>query len=46
MKLMAITLKVSGGAHQIPLGDIATNPSHLKVLETWMRDYQAREAFR
>ncbi|HJX90512.1 MAG TPA: phosphoketolase family protein [Pyrinomonadaceae bacterium] len=32
-------------AHQIPLGDIATNPSHLKVLETWMRDYQPENLF-
>ncbi len=32
-------------AHQIPLGDIATNPSHLKVLETWMRNYQPENLF-
>src|SRR5207253_6606376 len=32
-------------AHQIPLTDIATNPSHLKVLETWMRSYQPEELF-
>ena len=25
-------------AHQIPLTDIATNPGHLKLLETWMRN--------
>ncbi|MBV9203131.1 MAG: phosphoketolase family protein [Alphaproteobacteria bacterium] len=32
-------------AHQIPLGDLATNPSHLKVLETWMRSYKPEELF-
>ncbi|HXU38155.1 MAG TPA: phosphoketolase family protein [Blastocatellia bacterium] len=32
-------------AHQIPLGDIATNPGHLKVLETWMRSYKPEELF-
>jgi xylulose-5-phosphate/fructose-6-phosphate phosphoketolase len=32
-------------AHQIPLGDIATNPSHLKVLETWMRGYKPENLF-
>jgi xylulose-5-phosphate/fructose-6-phosphate phosphoketolase len=32
-------------AHQVPLGDIATNPGHLKVLETWMRSYRPEELF-
>jgi xylulose-5-phosphate/fructose-6-phosphate phosphoketolase len=32
-------------AHQIPITDIATNPSHLKVLETWMLAYQPQELF-
>jgi len=32
-------------AHQIPLGDIASNPSHLKVLETWMRSYEPQKLF-
>jgi xylulose-5-phosphate/fructose-6-phosphate phosphoketolase len=32
-------------AHQIPITDIATNPSHLKVLETWMRGYKPEELF-
>jgi xylulose-5-phosphate/fructose-6-phosphate phosphoketolase len=32
-------------AHQIPLGDIATNPSHLKVLEDWLRSYKPEELF-
>jgi len=32
-------------AHQIPLGDIATNPGHLKVLEDWMHSYKPEELF-
>jgi xylulose-5-phosphate/fructose-6-phosphate phosphoketolase len=32
-------------AHQIPIADVATNPSHLKVLETWMRSYKPEELF-
>ncbi len=32
-------------AHQIPLTDIATNPNHLKLLETWMRSYKPEQLF-
>jgi xylulose-5-phosphate/fructose-6-phosphate phosphoketolase len=32
-------------AHQIPITDVATNPSHLKVLENWMRSYKPGELF-
>jgi len=32
-------------AHQIPLTDIASNPTHLKLLETWMRSYKPEELF-
>ena len=32
-------------AHQIPITDIATNLSHLKVLENWMRSYKPDELF-
>ena len=32
-------------AHQVPITDIATNPGHLKVLETWMRSYRPEELF-
>ena len=32
-------------AHQIPITDIATNPSHLKILESWMRSYKPEEVF-
>jgi xylulose-5-phosphate/fructose-6-phosphate phosphoketolase len=32
-------------AHQIPLTDVATNPGHLKLLETWMHNYKPEELF-
>jgi xylulose-5-phosphate/fructose-6-phosphate phosphoketolase len=32
-------------AHQIPITDVATNPSHLKLLESWMRGYKPEERF-
>ena len=32
-------------AHQVPLPDIATNPSQLQVLERWMRSYKPEELF-
>jgi xylulose-5-phosphate/fructose-6-phosphate phosphoketolase len=32
-------------SHQIPLTDVATNPEHLKLLETWMRGYKPEERF-
>ena len=32
-------------AHQIPLTEVATNPSQLKVLENWMRSYKPEKLF-
>ncbi len=32
-------------SHQIPITDIATNPSHLKLLESWMHSYKPEELF-
>jgi len=32
-------------AHQIPLADVATNPTHLKLLETWLRSYKPENLF-
>ncbi len=32
-------------AHQIPLTNIAGNPAHLELLETWMRSYKPEEHF-
>jgi xylulose-5-phosphate/fructose-6-phosphate phosphoketolase len=32
-------------SHQIPLADLASNPSHLKLLEDWMRSYKPEDLF-
>ena len=32
-------------AHQIPITDVASNPGHLKVLESWLRGYRPEELF-
>ena len=32
-------------AHQIPIPDPATNPEHLRLLESWMRSYRPDELF-
>ena len=32
-------------AHQIPITDVATNPAHLQLLETWLRSYKPEERF-
>ena len=32
-------------SHQVPLAEVATNPGHLKLLETWMKSYRPRELF-
>ncbi len=32
-------------AHQVPIGDVRTNESHLKLLEEWMRGYKPEELF-
>jgi xylulose-5-phosphate/fructose-6-phosphate phosphoketolase len=32
-------------AHQVPMGDVAKNPQHLKLLEDWMRSYKPEELF-
>jgi xylulose-5-phosphate/fructose-6-phosphate phosphoketolase len=32
-------------AHQVPITDPATNPSHLKMLEQWLRSYRPQELF-
>jgi len=32
-------------AHQVPITDVLTNPSHLKLLEEWMRSYKPEELF-
>jgi len=32
-------------AHQIPFGEMATKPKHLKILEKWMKSYKPEELF-
>ena len=32
-------------AHQVPLAELATQPSHLKLLEAWMKSYRPEELF-
>ncbi|MGI6295694.1 MAG: phosphoketolase [Armatimonadota bacterium] len=32
-------------SHQVPIGDITTNPEHLKLLEEWMKSYKPDELF-
>jgi xylulose-5-phosphate/fructose-6-phosphate phosphoketolase len=32
-------------AHQVPLEAVRTNPSHLKLLDEWMRSYRPEELF-
>jgi len=32
-------------AHQVPLGEVRTNPAHLQLLDEWLRSYRAEELF-
>ncbi len=32
-------------SHQVPVGDFAAHPAHLKILEQWMRSYRVEELF-
>ncbi len=32
-------------SHQVPFGELATKPEHLKLLEEWMRSYRPDELF-
>ncbi len=32
-------------AHQVPLGEVRTNPEHLAQLEAWLRSYQPEKLF-
>jgi xylulose-5-phosphate/fructose-6-phosphate phosphoketolase len=32
-------------AHQVPVGDVRTNPEHLRILEEWMSSYRPNELF-
>ena len=39
--------KVEGSfrAHQVPAGDLKTNPDHLAIVEAWLRSYKPEELF-
>jgi xylulose-5-phosphate/fructose-6-phosphate phosphoketolase len=32
-------------SHQVPVGDVRTNPEHLALLESWMRSYRPEDLF-
>ncbi len=32
-------------SHQVPFGEVATNPAHLRLLETWLKSYRPEELF-
>jgi xylulose-5-phosphate/fructose-6-phosphate phosphoketolase len=32
-------------SHQVPMGELHSNPGHLKLLDTWMRSYKPEELF-
>jgi xylulose-5-phosphate/fructose-6-phosphate phosphoketolase len=32
-------------SHQVPLGEMATHPGHVKLLEEWMKSYRPEELF-
>jgi len=32
-------------AHQIPVPDVKSNPSHLQIVEQWMRSYEPQNLF-
>ncbi len=38
-------LEGSWRSHQVPIGNVQTNPQHLQLLETWMRSYRPEELF-
>jgi xylulose-5-phosphate/fructose-6-phosphate phosphoketolase len=32
-------------SHQVPFGEVATNPAHLRLLDQWLRSYSPEELF-
>lgn len=32
-------------AHQVPVGEVQSNPDHLRIVEQWMRSYRPQELF-
>ncbi len=44
-KVDGVQIEGTWRAHQVPLANIATEPSHLKLLEKWMKSYGPHELF-
>lgn len=40
-----LKIEDSWRSHQVPLANLAENPKHLEVLETWMKSYRPEELF-
>src|SRR6185437_1176641 len=38
-------LENSWRAHQVPIGEVASNPEHLRLVEQWLRSYRPEELF-
>jgi xylulose-5-phosphate/fructose-6-phosphate phosphoketolase len=43
--LTACPRRGSWRSHQVPFGEVRTNPEHLALLEGWLRSYRAEELF-
>ena len=44
-KVDGVQIEGTFRAHQVPLADPATNPEHLRLLETWLSSYRPAELF-
>jgi xylulose-5-phosphate/fructose-6-phosphate phosphoketolase len=44
-KVDGVQVEGTWRSHQVPMGDVRGNPSHLALLETWMRSYKPEELF-
>jgi xylulose-5-phosphate/fructose-6-phosphate phosphoketolase len=40
-----LIVESSWRSHQVPLSELADNPSHLRLLESWMRSYEPEKLF-
>jgi xylulose-5-phosphate/fructose-6-phosphate phosphoketolase len=44
-KVDGVQVEGTWRAHQVPMGDVRGNPSHLALLESWMKSYRPQELF-
>jgi xylulose-5-phosphate/fructose-6-phosphate phosphoketolase len=44
-ELDGVPLEGTWRSHQVPIGDPATNPEHLRLLERWLRSYRPDQLF-